>query len=270
MSLRLQLRAQASHAQPWLGGIRIRVQGASDMQDDPAMHRPWSDGAAQPLRPRRARPLRTLRRTAIQAARRLSLSQRFLLAAALVVALAMVLLGNWIGIYLQQSILSGVAGTAASSIESLISQQLDNVALGSAMTPELQQSLDSAFRIGNDAQETRLLQVRILSLTGETLYETSGALALPEDARSTGSTGVAEVSARIVDVLVAPVGPIDPLPLTVLEILTPLHRGGDGQVFAIAELYFGADSVIALRDKAQWDVWVLVGLFGVLVVGVLY
>lgn len=206
----------------------------------------------------------------MQGARRLSLSQRFLLAAAIVVALGMVLLGNWIGIYLQASILSGVAGTAASSIESLIAHQLDNVALGSGITPEQQQSLDSAFRIGNDAQQTRLLQVRILSLAGETLYETSGALALPEDARDIGSVATAEVSARIVDVLVAPVGPIDPLPLTVLEILTPLHRGADGQVFAMAELYFGADSVIALRDKAQRDVWVLVGLFGVLVVGVLY
>ena len=235
------------------------------------MHRPWSDKAAEPLAAgRRATPLRSLRWAAIRGGRQLSLSQRFLLAAAIVVALAMLLLGNWIGVYLQQGILSGVAGTAASSIEALISHQLGNVAPGSDITPEQRANLDSAFRIGNDAQQTRLLQVSILNIDGEVVYETSGGLVLPEGVRDPTPTVTPRVSARIIDVLVAPVGPIDPLPLTVLEIFTPLHRSDDGQVFAMAQLFFGADSVIELRDKAQRDVWVLVGLFGLLVVGVLY
>lgn len=235
------------------------------------MYRPRSDEVVGNVTgDRRSAPWRAFRSRLVNAGRRLSLSQRFLIAAVIVVALAMLSLGSWIGLYLQQSILTGVAGTAASSIEALVSQQLLGIEPGTPVTPEQRANLDSAFRIGNAADETRLLQIRILSPAGQLLYESSGGLLRDANGERPSLIGVTAVSARIVDVLVVPVGPIEPLPLTVLEILTPLRQNDGEEAFAFAELYFGANAVIELRDRAQRDVWILVGLFGVLVVGVLY
>lgn len=208
----------------------------------------------------------------LRAMRTLSLSQRFLIAAVLVVAIAMGGLGNWIGVYLQQGITNGVADTAAASIDSLIAQQLGEVAPGQSPTAEDREKLDAAFALGNDANSTRLLQIRIRTLDGGTFYEaTSGFANTIADGDGKFAAALAgEVSAHIVDVTVAPVGPIPGFPLTVLEIFTPLRRPGTAEIFAVAELYYSARSVIELRDKAQRDVWVLVGLFGLVVVGALY
>lgn len=219
----------------------------------------------------RATPLRSVRGWLLRLGRRLSLSQRFLIAAVLVVALAMVLLGNWIGVYLQQGITNGVVNTAAASIESLVTHQVGEIAQGQEVTPEQRARLDAAFQIGNEAAETRLLQIRVRDLSGNLLYESAtGLLDREDEGEDFQEASAGAVTARIVDVLLAPVGPIEGLPLTVLEIYTPLHRVGDGTVFAIAELYYSATTLIELRDKAQRDVWVLVGLFGILVVAALY
>lgn len=218
------------------------------------------------------RLLRSMRLLALRAMRTLSLSQRFLIAAVLVVAIAMVALGNWIGLYLQQGITNGVATTAAASIESLIAHQIGDVAPGQRPTPEDRQQLDEAFTLGNDSSSTRLLQIRVRTLDGDIFYEVTSGFTDPDlDESGDIARAIAgEVSARMVDVTIAPVGPIPRIPLTVLEIYTPLRRAGTNEVFAVAELYYSARSVTALRDKAQRDVWVLVGLFGLVVVAALY
>lgn len=219
-----------------------------------------------------ARPLRALRLVGLRAMRALTLSQRFLIAAVLVVAIAMVALGNWIGVYLQQGITNGVATTAAASIDSLVAHQIGDVSPDRMPTAEERAQLDEAFAIGNDASSTRLLQIRVRTLDGATFYEAATGFSEPGDDEEEDLAGAMEgvVRTRIVDVTVAPVGPIPGFPLTVLEIYTPLRRAGTNEVFAVAELYYSARSVIELRDKAQRDVWVLVGLFGLLVVAALY
>lgn len=236
------------------------------------MHRPAS-GARQwtlvAIGMRRL--LRGGRLFALRTLRTLSLSQRFLIAAVLVVALAMGALGNWIGVYLQQGITNGVAATAAASIDSLIAHQIGDVSPGQSPPAEEREKLDAAFALGNDSNSTRLLQIRIRTLDGATFYEaTSGFADAGDDDGRFDAAVQGQVSARIVDVTVAPVGPIPGFPLTVLEIFTPLRRPGTADIFAVAELYYSARSVIELRDKAQRDVWVLVGLFGLVVVGALY
>lgn len=220
---------------------------------------------------RRTTPWRSLRGWLLRTGRRLSLSQRFLIAAALIVTLAMALLGNWIGIYLQQGITNGVVSTAAASVEAMVAQQFGEIAPGSTITEEQRSRLNAAFRIGNEADQTRLLQIRLRDVRGKLIYEAEGGLMESGDEdEELRSAAVGQVTARIIDVPLSPIGPIKVLPITVLEIYTPLRRTGDGALFGTAELYYSATSVLELRDKAQRDVWVLVGLFGLLLVGALY
>ncbi len=215
---------------------------------------------------------RRLRLLGLSLGRRLTLSQRFLIAAVLIVAIAMGTLGHWIGIYLQDGITVGVATTAASSIDSLVAHQIGEVTAGGVPTPEEAVRLAQTFKVGNEASSNRLLQIRIRATDGSVFYEATSGLedATDEEPEWIEGALAGRVSARIVDVTVAPVGPIAGFPLQVLEIYTPLRRAGSDEVFAVAELYYGARSVLELRDKAQRDVWVLVGLIGALVIGVLF
>lgn len=201
---------------------------------------------------------------------RLTLSQRFFPAAVTVVAIAMAVLGSWTSFYLQSSITQGVATTAASSFEALIVGALDDLSLERPLGDEDQQALDQAFLISSDADSTRLLQIRIRDLGGAVVYEALGGLndSLQPDDFEQAASG--QIRASVRDVELEAVPPFQSYALPVLKIYTPLHRPGSGEVFAVAALYYSAKSLIAIQQRAQWDVWLLVGAIGLLVVVALY
>ncbi|HEY0854396.1 MAG TPA: ATP-binding protein [Devosia sp.] len=221
------------------------------------------------------RRLRLPRRIALfwlRAVGSLSLSQRFLVVAVTVVALAMAGLGAWGGYYVQRGITEGVANTAAASIDALVAHEVGQLRLTGELSADVRANLDDVFAIGNDAESTRLLQIRIRDLDRRLAYESSAALEDPhedEDEMFAAATA-GRVSSRLIQVAVPPVGPFEGLPLEVLEITTPLRVASTGEIFAVAELYYSARSVLAQRDRAQLDVWLLVGIFGVLVIAALY
>ena len=202
----------------------------------------------------------------------LSLSQRFLVVAVTVVALAMAGLGAWVSLYVQRGITDGVASTAAASIDALVAHEVGELRSTGDISPDVRANLDDVFAIGNDSDSTRLLQIRIRDLSGRSIYDSNAGLEDPDEGEdemfSAAQAGI--VSSRLVRVNVPPVGPFEGLPIEVLEIVTPLRVAATGEIFAFAELYYSAKSVLAQRDRAQRDVWLLVGIFGVLVIAALY
>lgn len=202
--------------------------------------------------------------------RLLPLSLRFLLTAVVVVALALLVLGNWIGHYLQAGIAEGIAVSSASTIDSVVSHEFTALADGS-LSAEDKAMLDTVFEIGNEADSTRLLQIRIWRADGTVLYESQGGLSDPLDAagfRAAAERG--EVASSIERIPLDPVGPIDGHALAVLRLYTPLHRPGTDEVFAVAALYYSARSLLDIQLRTQVNVWIVSGLIGLGVIGVLY
>ena len=78
----------------------------------------------------------------------------------------------------------GLAAFAAASIDSLISFQLGRLIEGGTMSLDDRTRLSEVFAIGNDADATRLLQIRIRRLDGAILYESNDGLIEPEDGAS--------------------------------------------------------------------------------------
>jgi signal transduction histidine kinase len=205
-----------------------------------------------------------------RAIRRIALSQLFLIAAVVVVALAMIVLGNWIGAYLKAGIGQGVARTAASSIESLIAHNLEGLGPERPLGEVDRAKLDTVFSIGNDANSTRLLQIRIRDLRGETIYESFGGIVGAEGLTEFGVAARGGIVSRVVDLPLLGVGPLPAHSISVLEIHTPLHRQESGEVFAVADLYYSAKSILEIQARAQMDVWALVAIAGLVVIGALY
>lgn len=203
--------------------------------------------------------------------RSLSLSQRLLLGAVIVVVLGMLALGYWTSRYIQDGITRGVAATAAASIDALISWQLETLNPERPLSPADLARLDAVFAIGNDATLTRLLQIRLYELDGTLLFDSADGLADREDtAPFVDQARAGAIVAHIRDVDVSPVGPLEGHTMSALKVYTPIHRSGSTEINTVAELYFSAASLTELQLKAQIDVWLLVGAIGAAVVGLLY
>lgn len=197
--------------------------------------------------------------------RRLSLSQRFFLIALCVVLAAMLALGNLTNGYVSESITHGVGGTAAASIEALISRNLD----GALLAPDRRAALEAAFAVGNSSDATRLLQIRVRDTTGELVFESFGGLDDAPSAADLAAAATGTLTARLVDIPLRSVGTLPRSTLAVLKIYTPLRRPATAEIFGVAELYFGARAVHELQAQARSDVWIIVAVIGFVAVAAL-
>lgn len=200
---------------------------------------------------------------------RMSLSQRFFWVALSVVVVAMLILGNLVSDHVSRSIATGVGGTAAASIEALVSRSLGDQTTGDLLTSDRRAELDEAFEIGNDAESARLLQIRIRDLYGRILYASLGGLRDETDTGYLQSASQGQLFARVVELPLQSIGTLPERTLGVLKIYTPLRRARSNEIFAVAELYLSAKSVRELQARAQSDVWIIVGVIGLGAIGVL-
>jgi signal transduction histidine kinase len=214
--------------------------------------------------------LRRLRLGFRRIVRRLALSQLFLLAAVVVVAGAMVLVGSWISTYLTTSIGRGVAETAAATIDSLVSDQLRFLSAGQPLSEDDRTRLNEVFRISSEADATPLLQIRIRTLDRQTIFESFGGIIDDESMGDFQTAAGGVVVSRVRDMPLEAVGPIGTHTLPTLEIHTALHRPESREIFGVADLYYSAKSILDLQRRAQLDVWAVVGLAGLVVIGALY
>lgn len=207
----------------------------------------------------------------LKALRRRSLSQRFLLMSFIVISMAMVVLGWWIGVFVQGAITRGVSETAAASVSSLITHAVGDVALNTELDDDDRAQLARAFATASEADSTSLFNVRIRNRGGQIVYQADHEF-LDEDAGSDGFTDAlaGSVRARLLQVALPAVGTLPSYPVDVLEIYAPVRSASTGEIVGVAELFFSADAVNRLRDEAQRMVWLLVGLGGLLVVAALY
>ncbi|HEY0919715.1 sensor histidine kinase [Devosia sp.] len=214
---------------------------------------------------------RRIRLAAARLDRLLPLSLRFLILAVVVVALAMLVLGSWIGHYLQASISQGIAVSWASTVDSLVSNRFTALPDEGPISPADRATLDMMFEVGSEADSTRLLHIRVWRRDNWLLYESEGSLVdpiSPEDFRAAAERG--EVTSRVMPIPLEAVGPIESHTLRVLRIYTPLHRSGSDEVFGVAALYYSAQSLLDIQFRALVNVWIVAGLIGLGVIGVLY
>ena len=216
-------------------------------------------------------PRRLVRRFAWWWLRTLSLTQRLLIGAVVVVAFGMMALGYWTSHYIEEGITRGVSATAAASIDALISWQLETLNTERPLSPSDVARLDEVFAIGNDASLTRLLQIRIHELDGSLLYDSADGLS---DREETGAfidqARSGAIVANIRDVDVAPLGELEGHSLSVLKVYAPIHRTASTEINAVAELYFSAASLTDLQSAAQVNVWLIVAGIGIVVAALLY
>lgn len=182
----------------------------------------------------------------------------------------MILLGLWIGLYLRNSIIEGVASTAAATMESLIARDLRDLQLDHNITDAERGKLAEIFAIGNEADTTRLLHIRVRALDGTVFYASAGGFSDTLESDEFARALKGEVVARLERLTQRASDAAGEHTISVIKIYAPLRRAGTHQIFAVAELYCGARSLTDILTRAQIDVWVLVGAVGIAATGILY
>lgn len=182
----------------------------------------------------------------------------------------MVSLGLGISYYVGQGVTEGISRTSASSIDSLVSNSLGDMFSTDVLSPADRDRLDRLFEIGSDAESTRLIQIRIFQLDGLVLYEASDSVVDQPASAQFERARQGLVSSDVVELPLEPLGPFGSHTLSLLRLYTPLHQPGTGKIFAVAALYYSAQSLLAVQSQAQTAVWTIVLLIGLLVIGALY
>jgi signal transduction histidine kinase len=201
--------------------------------------------------------------------RRLTLTQSFLIVSVIVTTAAMAVLGTGVSYYIRNSIVEGIAETAATSMDSLVTNSLNGMFASQTLTDADRARLDRLLEIGGDAEAARLIQINLFDLDDRPIYQAGAITDRPTAAQlARARSGI--VTGDIVDLPLDPTGPFGSHTISLLRLFTPLHRPVTSDVFAVAGLYYSTKSLVEIQDRAQLAVWTVVLIAGVIVVAALY
>jgi len=195
----------------------------------------------------------------------------FLLLAGSIVAVAMTLIGALVTEQLSRSITAGVADTAAASMDVMLADELAEIGPQRPLTPAGAADLDGLFSAANNARLNKLVQLRLRNPDGSVLYESLGGI---EDdapaARALAGAQAGATTSALVNLPLAPIGPLAAGTLPILKVVTPIHDRATGTTIATAELYFAGEGVVAQENAAQTQVWLAVAGIGLVAIAALF
>ncbi len=201
------------------------------------------------LRSRLSRPWRKARST--------SLAQRFLLANLLILLVAGLTVGVWVGDQLERSIIDRTASVTALYVESIIEPSLASLADGDELTPEEMATLDS--HLANPPLADRLRSLRIWSEDGRVVYSPSQELTgrvFPVE----GNLALAwqgKVVAAMDDLSGEENAWESARWDHLLEIYIPVRERGSERIIAVAEFYMPPREIDQQVSEARLTTWLL-------------
>lgn len=200
----------------------------------------------------------------------LSLSNQFLVAAAIVLCLSMAVLGSWVNRQITRSVLatSGAAGAAylGAFVEPLVQDMLPDGTLPAASRAALDALLqESPIR-------KSIVSVKIWLPDGRVVYADRAKELIGQRFASTDVARAAagEVVAEFEDMTSAESAHEQGLGLSMIEVYAPLYRVGTGEVIAVGEVYENAEVLNAQLDVALLRTWGVVGLTTLVMLVILY
>jgi signal transduction histidine kinase len=198
-----------------------------------------------------------------------SLSEQFLLAAAVVVGLAMLILGNWASDRIQSSATRGAAEAGAIFLQAFLQPYVQDLPASGALPPEVEKRLHGVLA-GNDTLK-RFILLKIWRLDQTLVYSSINNIPSSEPAeveiRIAASGGLARHFEKL-DEAVNDVAPQDNIAL--LEVYAPLYRMGTNEIIAVGEFYQSATALIEEQERTRNMTWLIVAAVSFAMLGILY
>jgi hypothetical protein len=199
-------------------------------------------------------------RDPLGAARSTSLAQRFLLANLLILLVAGLLVGAWVGNQLEASIIDRTASVTGLYVESIIEPSVASLADGTVLAPDEIATLDGYLSTSPLADRVRSL--RLWSADGRVIYSPSGELigrTFPLEgnlARAWQGEVMAEMDDLSGEENAWERARWDRL----LEMYIPVRERGSDRILAVAEFYLPPGEIDQQVADARLITWLLVTL----------
>ncbi len=191
--------------------------------------------------------------------RDLNLPGQFLMAGAVVMVVAMIIVGNWISRRIEDSVVQNSAATAALFMESFISPLGQELADTDTLSPPARQALAEIF--DGTALGERVASYKIWRPDGLVVHASDASIIgktfPPADDMKLALTG--EVASSFEDLHDLENKAEAALGVPLLEIYSPIREAWTGRIIAVAEFYERADQLDADLRKARLTGWLVVG-----------
>ena len=191
--------------------------------------------------------------------RGLTLPVQFLLACAIVMSIAMALVGTWVAGRIETAVVQNSGVTAALFMESFIAPLSQELAETDSLSPPARQALTEIF--AGTALGERVVSYKIWLPDGRIVHASDPALA---GQRFPPSAGLRDAAAGRVSASFEDLNDLEDeaeaaLGVPLLEVYSPVRRAWTGDVIAVAEFYERADVLAEELHSAQQTGWLVVG-----------
>lgn len=269
---------------PWVrsvGPVRARTIGgmtpdAPTIALDPAGVPAWTDPMATPSvgSPSIGMPMTDATKPATRHVRvprlRTSLARRFLLANLLVLLLAGLAIGLFVGDQLERGIIERTASITALYVESFVEPHLGSMATGSALTTDEIAQLDGLLT--NTALGEKIVALRVWGPDGTIVYS-------PDPTRI-GQTfavegGLAEALEGKVEAEMSPLSAAENATERaqwdrLLEMYLPVRESGTDRIIAVAEFYQLPNDIDREVADARTSTWLVIAVAILLTAALLF
>ncbi len=211
-----------------------------------------------------------LRRTGSLRWRDWSLATQFAVAGGIVMLVAMMLVGRWVSMRIEEAVVRNTANATAQYMESFISPLSQDLAKFDTLSPVARQAIDEIFT--NTPLGKRVVSFKIWKGNGLVVEASDKSIVgkiFPVDADLlTAWNG--EVAASFSALMDAENAAEQALGVPLLEIYSPIREVWSGEVIGVAEFYeIGTELQTELRD-ARLNSWLAVALVMFLIGSSLY
>ena len=206
----------------------------------------------------------------LDAVRSTSLAQRFLLANLLILLVAGLTVGVWVGDQLERSIVDRTASVTALYVESIVEPSVASLADGAGLNPEEIETLDGYLSTSPLAERVRSL--RLWSQDGRVIYSPSDELigrVFPVEG-NLARAWQGEVMAGMDDLSGEENAWERARWDRLLEMYIPVRERGSDRILAVAEFYLPPGEIDQQVADARLTTWLLVTLAIVLSAVLLY
>jgi signal transduction histidine kinase len=189
---------------------------------------------------------------------RLSLAQQYLLVSFPILLAATLVIGWWIGLQVEDSVVRRIGGVTALYVDSFVSPHVQTLVRSDDLTPADRAELSAL--LANTALGKKIVSLKIWRPDGRVLFssddkDTGKTFPIDEGLAIALAGGIySEISDRSDEERAEHGAPMPRL----IETYTPIHADRLGKVIASAEFYSGTDEVDREASVAQARSWLLV------------
>lgn len=192
-------------------------------------------------------------------AKRLNLTQQFMLASLAILVAAGVGIAAWLGQQIEDGVIHRTAATTALYLDSFVAPNLQELGGSQSLAPEHVQALSNLLNDTPLGQQ--IVAFKVWDPSGRVLYSTDastiGQTFPVRDVLQRASRG--EVVASISNLDEAENAPLRAVRARLLETYSPIRLNGSNRIIAVAEFYQTIDDLQREVAAAQQRSWLVVG-----------